>query len=445
MTRNAFICLAILLLGSLALAASSSEAITFVENTNHLLVEGESTEIFPVVKISHSRADHWVVSVLSDSSTTGFIPIKDAKNSNNLAIAEGSLARRQLIKTAHYLRLYTNLKNGFSQQGSWVLRQLDIEFFNSLSNDLKNERVDLTTIESELDDYTSLQIKSAALRSQLNELHPLASDIANSISDFKQTEAKFFADPDTNFLNKFVASLDEAFVLIKSFDSKRSDYRADLDELTQGIAQTDLSLETKSSLYRVANPPQSLNEVSSRVNYSINLQEKLDEAFSSALNQSNEFVQDLSVREKRSSAWLALYAFDEDILEKTTQRGLQDVDSLNELVQLILKDDYLYIWKDQAEVQRLQESWGKAKAYFDSGSFDSSLQFSSESKKRALKVFKGYLEEPEPVVNTDLLVTGAVLLIIAVIVLYALRNRGKLSALVSAQEEEEVSLHEWDQ
>jgi hypothetical protein len=443
MAKKLLICLVLLFFSSQCFAVGSSEAINFVENTNHLLSGDESAVIFPVVRVSHSRQDYWVVSIISNDSVTGFAPVLDKRE---MEIAKGKLARSRLIKTMHYLRLYSSLKDDFSKQGTWVFNNLDVEFFNSLSSELKNERVDLTTIDSELDGYASLQLMSEDLKGQLTVMSLLVVDIADEMNEFKATEAKFFSDPDTNSLNNFVDALDTVFASLKSFDAKRADYLGDLDKLKQGVAQTDLSVESKRSLNTLANVPQKMMEVSSRLNNAVNLQEKTDEALTNVLNQNSELVQDLDLRENRSSAWLKIYGFDEEILEETSKKNLNNVDSLSTLIEIVLNEQYLYQWKEQKEVLLLQESWSKARAYYENGSFDSAESFANESKKHAVKIFKADLAEQEPVVNTDLLVTGAVLLIIAIIIIYILKNRDKLSSLVSApeQEEEGVPLYDWE-
>ena len=219
MAKKLLICLALLLFSSQCLAVGSAEAINFVENTNHLLAGDEIAVLFPVVRVSHSRQDYWVVSIVSNDSVTGFAPVLDE---SEMEIAKGKLARSRLIKTMHYMRLYSSLKDDFSKQGTWVFNNLDVEFFNSLSNELKNERVDLTTIESELDGYSNLQAMSEDLKSQLTVMSSLVVDIADEMSEFKSTEAKFFSDPDTNSLNNFVDALDTVFASLKSFSLKRS-------------------------------------------------------------------------------------------------------------------------------------------------------------------------------------------------------------------------------
>jgi len=443
MRKNLLAAAAILLVfASLAHAAGSAEAINFAEKSNHLLYDAEAAEIYPVTTISYDNSHYWVVSVISGGGIAGFLPIKDAKKADDLELAKGEVARKRLIQTAHYLRLYDKLKADFSAQGSWVLKNTDMDYFNALSNDLKNEKIDLTTIGSELEGYSALQIMAADLRDQLDELYPLASDIAGSMNDFKAEEADFFSKPDTNALKGFVGSLDDLFELVDRFSAKRQSYLSDLDELRQGIAQTALSVDSKRSLNSLATVPQRMLEVSSRITSLLNLQETMDEAYATALSQADNFVSDLGVREKRSSAWIAIYGFDSEIVEQTQTQG---IDSLNSLVGLILGDGYIYKWNEQALVLKLQENWSKATAYYENGSFDSAESFAEKSKGNALDVFNAGLSQPKTSINTDLLVTAAVLLIAVLIILYVLRNRDRLSSLVShEEEEEEVPLHEWE-
>jgi len=262
------------------------------------------------------------------------------------------------------------------------------------------------------------------------------------MNDFKAEEADFFSKPDTNALKGFVGSLDDLFELVDRFSAKRQSYLSDLDELRQGIAQTALSVDSKRSLNSLATVPQRMLEVSSRITSLLNLQETMDEAYATALSQADNFVSDLGVREKRSSAWIAIYGFDSEIVEQTQTQG---IDSLNSLVGLILGDGYIYKWNEQALVLKLQENWSKATAYYENGSFDSAESFAEKSKGNALDVFNAGLSQPKTSINTDLLVTAAVLLIAVLIILYVLRNRDRLSSLVShEEEEEEVPLHEWE-
>ncbi|MAG22377.1 MAG: hypothetical protein CL943_03700 [Candidatus Diapherotrites archaeon] len=423
-------------------AVSSAEAINFVENTNHLLFEGETTEIYPAILVSHSREKYWVVSVLSGESVSGFVPVEDASNATKLNVADGKLARKRLIQTAQYLRLFDGLKIDFSRQGIWVFKNTDVDFFNSLSNELKNERVDLTTIGSELDGYTVLQLMAGDLRGQLDRLYPLATEIAGQMNEFKEEEAVFFSRPDTNSLVKFVKELDAIYALVEEFDSKRSDYLADMDEFKQGIAQTDLSIDSKRSLNALASVPPKMIEVSGRITNTFNIREKTDEVYLSVLNQSDNFVQNLELREKRSLAWMAIYGFDEEVVEATR---IQGINSVKEIIDLVLSEDYLYQWEDQETLGLLQEKWSKTMAYYDTGSFESARSFAGESKDYVLEVFEAGLVEPEQPINTDLLLTGVVLLIVLIIILYVLRNRDKFAALVKMDDgEEEVLIHEWE-
>ena len=228
--------------------------------------------------------------------------------------------------------------------------------------------------------------------------------------------------------------------MVKQFDSARASYLGDVDALKQGIAKASFGIETKRSLNALANAPQKMNEASSRISYAASLQEKAGEVYSTVLSQADNFVQGLATREKKASAWLAIYGFDSEIIGETRLEG---IDSLQGLAELVLGEKYVYQWKDQAGIQLLQENWSKAKAYYGNGSFDSAKKFAEESKKYALRVYSAGLAEQEQAVNTDLLITGAVLLIIALIALYALRNRKKLASLVSMQSQEEAQLDEW--
>ncbi len=430
----------LLLFAAVASAAGAAEAVNFVQNTNHFLYDGETAEIFPVVTIAYADNDYWVISAMNGQSVSGFIPVEDGKD---LRLTEGKIGRNQLIKTAHYLRLYDKLKAGFSQQGQWLFTKTNSDFFRALAKNLYDEKFELTTLETELDEYYGLQMVIDDLRDQLDEMEPLVLSIAAKIDESNESEANFFAKPDTGELDDFTSEVYNVFSEITLFDSKRADYRTDLSELKQGIATTDLSVETKRSLSALASEPQSMNGASSRITMAVNMEEKLGEIFTTAANQASNFSDALEIREKRSDAWRQIFGFDVEIVETTNMQG---VDTLNSLVvNIVLVESNIYYWEEQTELQELQENWSKTIAYYENGSFDSAERFAEKSKENALKIFTAGFREEEPGINTDLLITGAVLLIIAVIIVYVLRNRDKFESLVSAQEEEEVPIHDWEE
>ena len=434
MPKRFLIAFALLLFLSQALAISAQDAINFATQQNNFLYSGETTEIYPNVRIADKAKDYWAITVLSGDTLSGFIPVYD----KTAALPDSALSRRNLIKTAYVLRYEKQLNETSSKQSLWLFDAANAKFFSGLAQDLKNEKVDLTTIKTSLAGYSDLQDNVDSLSGQLDEMKPLAEQAGRDISEATAFEAEFSSKPDTNSLNAFQKKFQNAFDAIAELEAARARYLAEIDSLRQQIALINLPLETKQGLNSLANIPSSLQQFSSKATNSIDLEEKINSIFDGASANVDGLVLGLSTREKRSSAMQALYGMDEEILDKTGEG------SLDRLMALLSDEAYVYAWKNQAGLANAKADWGKAKAFYEAGSFEQAWQNAASAKKYAIKVYSEGIEGQEPVVQTDLLFTDVVLLIIAVIIIYALKNRKKFSGLVSGSEEE-VEVHGWNE
>ena len=110
----------------------------------------------------------------------------------------------------------------------------------------------------------------------------------------------------------------------------------------------------------------------------------------------------------------ALYGTNVEIFEKTGQA------SLEQLMALLLNEDYFFMWNNQEDLANAKEDWDRAKGFYEAGSFEQSENNAKSSKEYALDVYSAGTKEPEQPFDTDFLFTGVVLLIIAVIIIYAL-------------------------
>jgi len=434
MPKRFLVVLAFLLFFGQAFAFSAQDAINFATKQNNFLYPGESAEVFPNVRLGHEGDDYWVVTFLSGGSLAGFAPVLD---SSSPKLPEGKIARRELIKAAYVLRYVQKLDSSSRQQQIWLFDAANAKYFNDLSMDLKNERVDLTTVKASLDGYPGLQAQVDFLNSQLGEMYPLAADVSDALQASSAFNAGFAAEPDTNGLNRFRESFQDVFGLVAGLDSLRSVYLQELDTLRQAIAVTDLPFETKQGLNGLANIPNSFQQFSSKSDNAVYLEEKLDEVFESAFAKVDGLSSDLETREKRNEAFQALFGRDDEILEETGEG------SLGSLFGVLLDDYYIYLWNEQEELSNAQENWEKAKAFYESGSFEQAEDYAIRAKGPALRVFAAGLSDEGPVFDPSILFGGAILLIVLLIILYLLRNRDKVAGLVSSSEEE-VPLHEWD-
>ncbi len=443
----------LLLLGA-AFAASSQEAIDFVSKQNNFLTENETAGVYPDVKIRNSGKYFFVVTVLStDSSLAGFIPVSDAEP---MQLPESLVARRELIKTAYVLRYYLQLEKSVgdsTQKSYWLFNADTAKYFSDLAQDLKNERIDLVTVKSNLEGFPELQNKTDALKNQLDEMFPLAEDISAAVLDATYSKENFVANPDTNKLKDFERKFQTVFDLIESIDSKRSIYLegekksssdtcsniVSLDCLRQGIGETTLSIETIRSLNTLANISQNFQNFSSIASLSTRLKERINQIFSKVDSPSfiTGLTDDLTTREKRNSAFQVLYGQSDELMKKTGQQ------TLSNLVDFILQDDYVFKWIKQGSVTEMQSNWAKAETFYGNGSFDDAERYAGTAKEDALRVYEGGLEE-DGQFDTDLLFTGIILLIIVLIVLFIIKNRKKLFKLIAAKQEQEQEVQIYD-
>ncbi|MCX6799265.1 MAG: hypothetical protein NTW59_04185 [Candidatus Diapherotrites archaeon] len=413
--------LAVLFFAGSALAISGQDAVNFAKKENNFLYDGETSEIFPNTNISFGNSDYWVIAVLNGSNLATFVPVKDDKQP---ALAAGALARRELIKTAYVLRYEQSLHDSGAQQGLWLFDATNVKFFSDLGGDLKNERVDLTTIGASLGEYPLLQDETDALKAQLEDLYPLAEEISKELLDTIAFESDFVGSPDTNKLNSFHEKFDGCFDLMDDLEDGRKDYSADLDKLSQAIALTSLPIETKQSLNRLAAVPTSFQQFGSKATIATDLRQKIGKVFADASANVDAMVEDLVTREKRNTAYQALYGSSDELLGKTGQN------SLNALISLLQSEDNIYRWSEQGKLADAQENWAKAVSFYSTGKYQFVQQYADKARTAGLAVYEaGIPEEPSPI-NTDLLFTGIAALIAVVIIIYAVRNREKLKGLI---------------
>lgn len=434
MQKRFFLLLALVLLSSSAFALSAQEAIDFATKQNNFLYSSEIPEIYPNTRISSQGKNYWVITALSSGALSGFVPILDKESPS---LAEGAVTRRELIKTNHVLRYYLSLKDTAVRQGLWLFDATNVKFFSDLSQDLKNEKVDLSTVKTELAGFPSLQAKADSLNEMLGEMSPLAGEVSGSLLEAMSFESDYLAKPDTNRLGKFKANFLDSFGLIQELGNAQSDYLAELDELRQAIALASIAIETKQGLNSLANVPTSMQQFTSKATLAVGLEQKINAIFDNALANADNLVLDLGTREKRNAAYLAIYARDEGIYGKTGQA------SLNALFNVLLSDDYYYEWKEQQELVNAKSGWEKAVSYYEAANFQQAEQFAAKAKTSGIKVYEGGFTAGNDAINTDLIINGIIVLVIAIIAIYAIKNRGRILNAFS-QKEEGVEMNNWD-
>ncbi len=449
MNKRFFIILALLLFSWEAWAISAQEAVNFATKQNNLLYEGETPDNLQVVRITDSGKAYWVIMIPSGDRIKGFIPVLD---STNPALPDSIIARRNLIKTAYFLWNYVNLKTDVAEQARltrlnlWLFDAASVSDFLELSADFKNEKTDLTTVKSELKDCPELQQDVDSLILRLDEMRAVADAISDSLLETTSFQARFESKPDTNSLEEFEEMVDFDFdmvdeletILIHDPEEKQLSYFEELDSLSQAIALTNLPLQTKQGLNSLTNVPNSFQKFNSKTNFWVGFKDKFNQIFINALANVDNFIADLLTREKRNNAFQVMYGYDEEVLLKTGQN------TLNQLFELLLDNEYFFLWVNQTDLLNAKQDWEKAKSFYNSGEFQQAEQYAAKAKKPALSAYEAGLKSQQPVFDTDLIFGVIALLIIAGIIIYVLKNRGRISDLVSGKEEE-VQLRDWSE
>jgi hypothetical protein len=152
-------------------------------------------------------------------------------------------------------------------------------------------------------------------------------------------------------------------------------------------------------------------------------------------------IDNLALRIKRNTAGHALNDIDSDFKQKTENK----FDSLAQAATVILSNDYSSLWKNQDALASFSDNYSQAKSFFDKGNFDMSINFSAKAKANAVTVLKDGFIEQRPTIDWTLWIYFAIGIVVLFAIIFALRNRGKLSALVQPQQEgEEIEIRGWE-
>ncbi len=427
-------------------AVSATEALNFVQKENYFLSPEESAEINPNVKISYSKANYWVVSVVVDSSLNGLIAVKDEKP---IALASGDITQSELFKTAIVLRKVSDFKQRASSQ--WILNGATSKDLSRLGQLAGNESSDLAIVRGELNQFVSLQDGVDKLNNDLFAIKVELDDASKKVSDAISFESSFFNSPNAEKLNDLKSKYFDALDVLVDLDVKVIDYKNSVVELQQGIAKTSLATENKQMLVALLMLPDGFDSLSGLSSNASSIRQEISaNLFDSLSSQVNNFLSDLSTRLKKNTAYGLMNSSDKDIVSAAENNGEQ-FSSLKDLADYILGKDTFDLWKNRQQLIKLSESWNNAKRYFNSGSYDLAIDSAKQSKLAASAVYKdGFLETEQPGINNELLINAAIFLVVVLFVLIAFRKRKKLFSFFiknpeegNSAESDEVDIHGW--
>jgi hypothetical protein len=413
---------------------SSQKAVNFVSLENDFLFEGENTEIFPNVQIRRGSESYWVVSILSGDTISTLIPLK-GDSIPQIPVLESE--NRVLIKTGYVLRSYQLLKENLVQQNQWIFTTSTENDLRGLVDQLRDERFDLQTSRVQLVDYPEIQGGIDLVLEDVDELRLALEATAVSIDGMREIESAYFRKPDTNSLSDLQDSFEQTVGDTAISRQLFTNYLSELDLVQQAVAQTDLTIDTKTSLQNLLAPdnqPVRLQTITTTARNGEFFIEELQKIFDTATAQRENLLANLKTRVEKNNAFSVLFGTDAELIERTNGAYT----NVEEAVEDIFSEDKQPFWKEQNEVIELRENWKKAESFYRNGDYTLAEQHGDRSQRSIIRIFKtGFAEiEQETGPNTTLLVNGIIILVILLIVVYVARNRGKLLGIVSQNDDE---------
>lgn len=419
--------------GAFAQAVSSQEALEFVGKAPAFLNKGESGEVFLQAPLSYKSSSFWVVSLVSNRSVVGMVPLAA---SGSLLVPSESESRRELVRAGYFLRQFSVLKSNAEASGQWPFSSVESKFFSDLSANLSEEELSMAAVQAEIADFPLLRAQAAELVGDLRSLKSKSAALSDSLSSANTSVTALFSQPSVADLEKAKLRVSQALSDLVSFDEAVTAYASSANALGLGIASSDLSIDSKRSLQSLIAPPPRLSAVGSRANAALQLEEAIQKEWDNRLARSSSFLSDLELRLARSEAHRALFGSDEAVVSKSNG----SLSSVESLVLFVLREEAVDRWREQSLVNRMRADWQKATSFYGSGDYASARQFGVAARSSGLSVFAAGFSDP-PVVEADYspwFTWAAVGLLVLAVLFFVLRNFGKIKgALVSSAPAEE--------
>ncbi|MFH1256435.1 MAG: hypothetical protein V1494_04015 [Candidatus Diapherotrites archaeon] len=399
---------------------SSQEAIDYVVGKNYLDTAAKETpEISPNVKISNNKIDYWVITILSGDTPTGFIAVKDAQPPE---VPVQQTINKPLFETDLALRNIVKIRSEFTSQGQWFFTFSNATFLSDFARILDNEKIHLSTIESELTGPISPSISS--MQARVAELESLSVETADKVNDAINFEGKYLKAPTTEDLSKLKKSYYDAFDALDSLKEKAIDYDGEVQKLKNALTQLDIDADKKGYLISLASPPEDLYTITKKSSLANNNRQSLDSAFNISLEAIINFAENISLRIDRSNAYELLYRDNKDVKQATSSKFL----SLSALAAHMLQKENADLWVNQDKVAALSTNWGKAESYFRENDYAKAEEYGKKALSNATDAYKDGFNQPynPPVFSTDLLLQIAAVLAGILALLFVWRNRDKI-------------------
>jgi len=415
-------------------AISSNDAVNYVANSNHFLYEGE-TYTPPNVAIVHEDNEHWVIPVTTGNTAVTYFAI--SVSSGELSTSRA--VNRDLFELAEKLRELQILKSSISSnQGvEWIFTQKYQTIFNEMALQVNDEIFQLNTVETTLNS----EGYSNDLSSLKNELRSMSSDVSNiseKIAVASQSENDFVTVPSNDSFSDLDSSFSNVFDSISLLNDSSLSYNSNVDKLKQEISVADIDAQTKSQLFSILEVPQSLHALRNYNMDSTQIKESFESALFASSLRRDSLLDEFDNRLIKNEVNGLIYSDNKSLIEKT------DFSSLAQAQAFILSSDNKSLWENQKKVKQLEQNYLRALEFNSERNFGEAKEYALLAVSDAISVYGAGLREvtvPDPGISKEALFMLAGFLVVILILLYTINNRGKIKDML-VEKSEELDVYE---
>ncbi|MFH1234962.1 MAG: hypothetical protein V1493_05115 [Candidatus Diapherotrites archaeon] len=408
---------------------SAEDISNFVSGDTHFLETGET--IGNIIAIRQKEEVYCVVQIVLRSKTSGYIALKGAEKQ---AITDETLNKR-LFQTTEFIVQYQQFKKEIKDKAmTWFIVKWNDA--STIATKISGETLDLDLIRGELDNSEAYAIVSE-LEAKLAQISIALEVLKNKMSATDSLESSFVTKPLVGGETGLKDAVTECYSYIAQLHQLNLEYSELQKKLRVEIAgDPDLSMEAKQQLNQAAELPEEFSRIEQWYQSAENmsLEKTMNTIFLNASGSSAEFAKEVTAMLQRDVAFKALYSEDPDFKKKTDGNFA----SLKEAFDKMNGEQIKEFWADQEKLSQFSAEWAAAEDKFQRRDYERALENAKNAKKSALAVYSAGLLEPEPEgINYELLISVAVIIIFVLIILYMIKNRGKLVSFVSGSGEEE--------
>ncbi|MDO8428508.1 MAG: hypothetical protein Q7S92_04825 [Candidatus Diapherotrites archaeon] len=420
----------------LPFSVAAYEPLLYLQSRPSLVNSGEQFGQYAVIALSASS--YYVVQVHSGLTLSGLIALK----TNKEELEQGEVSLRKLFRTSVFILEYSSFKEKLktSNPQAWFMSEFRIA--GNLADFLENEKTELNIISSTLNS-NQVSVIVAGLKLQLDQLISETQSLSSFMQTANQNEAEFLQNLEAEKESMLLSDLDSVFEAVLQLDDSAREYSSQLSQLKALIATADTDVDTKRSLSGAADLPRDFTQnIGAWASVVPSLQSSLDQVQSKANTQADVFVQGMAVRLKREKAFNDQFAEDMQLKNKAGENFA----SLKQAVDVILSSSNRSLWKEQVRVNQLADNWAKAQSFFSTADYLKASEYAVKGKQDVVFIVQsGFMDSAnsKDAINYGLLISGAVVILVMLILVIFFRNRKKLSGLIQGNgNESELNIYD---